>query len=339
MGHATTNGTMVFASRRLAITDIETSGVDPNSHEILEIALLVVHQHSLDVLDTLELKVRPDHIESASPTALVHNGYNEADWANAVSLPEALRLYASKTKDAVFCSHNVTFDWGFLARAFSHTGVRHEMDYHRIDLFTAAWALLGGERPADLRLDTIALHLGIEPEPVPHRALGGVWTAQRALRALLERQEGGRRMDETAIQFERDKICYEQNCESFRGLNQLMWQVPVIAMTLTGGLWYGVATLNEMKAGIKTLLLLLAALGDLAFIVVLVRVRAVMAAYLEKIKDFNPGSFPAAAVPGSVWSFLGKELTAKGEKVVVRTFSILLGLAALGSLVAMCVGL
>ena len=334
---------MVFASRKLAITDIETSGIDPDSHEILEIALLVVDQHSLDVLDTLELKVRPDHIETASATALVHNGYNEADWANAVSLAEALRLYASKTKDAVFCSHNVTFDWGFLARAFSQTRVGHEMDYHRIDLFTAAWALLGDDRPADIRLDTIALHLGIEAEAVPHRALGGARTAQRVLKALLDQQEGRRVMnerakDDIAIQFERVKVCYEQNCEAFRGLNQLMWQVPVIAMTLTGGLWYGVATLKDMKT-IKTLLLLLAALGDVAFIVVLVRVRAVMSAYLDKIKEFNTNSFPQAVFPGSIWSFLGTEFAAKGEKVVVRTFSILLGLAALGSVVAMWVSL
>lgn len=146
-------------------------------------------------------------------------------------------------------------------------------------------------------------------------------------------------MDDREIQFERDKICYEQNCEAFRALNQFMWQVPVIAMTLTGGLWYGVATLNEMKGVIKALLLMLAALGDLAFIVVLVRVRAVMGTYLERIKEFNPGSCAVATYSGSFWSFLRSELTSsKGNKVVVRTFSALLALAAVGSLLALCLG-
>jgi len=29
---------------------------------------------------------------------------------------------------------------------------------------------------------------------------------------------------------------YNQNSENFRSLNQLMWQIPLIAMSLTGGL-------------------------------------------------------------------------------------------------------
>jgi hypothetical protein len=52
-------------------------------------------------------------------------------------------------------------------------------------------------------------------------------------------------------EFERQKLCYEQNCEQMRSLNQIMWQVPIIAMTLTGGLWYGVATLSAAQTGIR----------------------------------------------------------------------------------------
>jgi hypothetical protein len=50
--------------------------------------------------------------------------------------------------------------------------------------------------------------------------------------------------------FEREKLCYEQNCEQMRSLNQIMWQVPIIAMTLTGGLWRAVATLNGVRKAI-----------------------------------------------------------------------------------------
>ena len=37
-------------------------------------------------------------------------------------------------------------------------------------------------------------------------------------------------------EFERSKLCYEQNFEHARTLNAQMNQVPVLAMTLTGGL-------------------------------------------------------------------------------------------------------
>ena len=82
-------------------------------------------------------------------------------------------------------------------------------------------------------------------------------------------------MNET---FEREKLCYEQNCEQMRSLNQIMWQVPIIAMTLTGGLWYGVATLGAVQAGVRMALLLFGAAANIALILVIQRVRFVMAA-------------------------------------------------------------
>lgn len=147
-------------------------------------------------------------------------------------------------------------------------------------------------------------------------------------------------MSEEERQFERERACYEQNCQSMRALTQVMWQVPTIAMTLTGGLWYGVTTLqDEGHYVFRVLLLLLAVVSDLAFIVVLLRVRAVTRAYLAKIKEFDPGSFPDTTYSGSFFAFLSDEIAAKGEDVVVRTFSCLLALAAIGSAVALILGL
>ena len=47
-----------------------------------------------------------------------------------------------------------------------------------------------------------------------------------------------------------------------RSLNQIMWQVPMIAMTLTGGLWYAVATMKGMDAKVRGALELCAEVGD-----------------------------------------------------------------------------
>jgi len=41
------------------------------------------------------------------------------------------------------------------------------------------------------------------------------------------------------------KAAYEQNYQHFRSLNQIMWQIPVLATTLTGGLWFGVTKIEE----------------------------------------------------------------------------------------------
>ena len=128
-------------------------------------------------------------------------------------------------------------------------------------------------------------------------------------------------------ELERAKICYEQNFEQFRSLNQIMWQVPVIAMTLTGGLWFGAASVGSMP-GFQYLLLLLAAVSNLGLIFVLTRLRQVMNAYLTAIEQFNPSTFVAAKGEG----FLGRA-------PVVTTFRILLLMSALisiGGMVIVC---
>jgi oligoribonuclease (3'-5' exoribonuclease) len=76
----------MFTSRPIAVTDVETKGLEPDIHEIIEIGLILVDQPSLTILDMLDVKVRPEHIERASEAALALNGYNQQEWRSAVSL-------------------------------------------------------------------------------------------------------------------------------------------------------------------------------------------------------------------------------------------------------------
>lgn len=96
------------------------------------------------------------------------------------------------------------------------------------------------------------------------------------------------------------KEAYEQNYQQFRSLNQIMWQIPILAMTLTGGLWFGVSTLNDNPA-LVTILLMTAFFGNLALSVVLYRFRNVMQCYLDWLKKADPEGFVDAKVdpPGA----------------------------------------
>jgi hypothetical protein len=124
--------------------------------------------------------------------------------------------------------------------------------------------------------------------------------------------------------FERDKACYEQNFQQYRAMNQIMWQVPLLAITITGGLWY--AALGVSGASVfRGPLFLLSAVLDFALIAVLWRVRFVMAAYLTGIESFNPPAFVRAAGGG----LLNRPYT------VVIAFSIALGCAGIGSVIGL----
>src|SRR5258708_37565854 len=95
----------LLSSLPISITDLETTGLRPDVHEIVEIGLLVIDQTSFEILDTFDVKVRPEHPERATKGALETNGYNPAQWSNAVTIEEAIREYGRKTADTIFCSH------------------------------------------------------------------------------------------------------------------------------------------------------------------------------------------------------------------------------------------
>lgn len=176
---------MDMIDRPIAITDLETTGLDERQHEIIEIGLILAHQQTLEVLDTLEVKVRPENIERASLEALRRNGYSAELWKDAISLQDATQQYAERTRNAMFAAHNVAFDWAFLREAFRRTQVRDLMDYHRVDLFTIAWEKLS--RSSDLKkfnLAELCRYFHIPEEPEPHRAINGARCAYEVFKRL-----------------------------------------------------------------------------------------------------------------------------------------------------------
>lgn len=175
---------MRFAERPIAITDIETTGLDASVHEMLELAVLIVDQKTLRVHDQYHARIRPMRIRTAAKRALEVVGYSPRAWSNAVDLETATTVYASKAHDAIFCSYNLYLANSFMDAAFKATGVEDPTDYHRLDLFTLAWSRLG---PGPANLDSICKRLDIVPEPIPRRAMDGALKQLQVLRALLYR--------------------------------------------------------------------------------------------------------------------------------------------------------
>jgi hypothetical protein len=112
-----------------------------------------------------------------------------------------------------------------------------------------------------------------------------------------------------------DRVIYEQLCNDFRSLNGFLWQTPLIFMTLTGGLWFAVASF-DMTAAARSWLMIFAGVANLIMIAALVRLRMVMQNLLTKIQAYD--GRPA----------IGPNF------FIVSCFSALLLLASIGSFVA-----
>ena len=140
----------------LAFIDTETTGTDPDTHEIIELAVIIARQipregkgPKLEIIEECEWKIKPEHLDIAEEEALRVNGYNEVDWMFATDLKSAMEQFAKKTQSCTFVSHNLTFDHAFVQRAFDKTGVDSLMHYAKLDTISIAFARLYDAPAAD----------------------------------------------------------------------------------------------------------------------------------------------------------------------------------------------
>lgn len=136
---------------KLAFLDIETTGLDPYRHEIIEIGIVLAEQRSdlfgkqyLELLSEHEKLLRPEHVETADPKALGVAKYGEREWEKAVPQKEGLLWAAEILKGSVFVAQNVSFDWSFLRKAGNEYGVDFEkaVHYHKLDLASMVFGKL-----------------------------------------------------------------------------------------------------------------------------------------------------------------------------------------------------
>lgn len=126
-----------------------------------------------------------------------------------------------------------------------------------------------------------------------------------------------------------DVICYEQNFAQLRSLNSQMNQVPVLAMTLTGGLWFGAGVTEKLDVEVRFALLMFAGLCNIALVLAVLRIRDVFESYLEKIKELHPAGFVTGrpAKPQVPWL---------GSYSMISIYSALMLTAAVFSFIGAC---
>lgn len=171
---------------RLAIIDLETTGLDPQTHEIIEIGLVVVDSEDYTILDQWDAKVRPERPQDGHPEAYKVNGYTKEEWIGAMTLDQALLALSERMTMATMLSYNVSFDYGFLQAAYRKTGLKDPMNYHRLDLLTLAWSKIPHHKMQSWALRSVCAYLRIPPEPKIHRGANGAMKAYEVYRRLTE---------------------------------------------------------------------------------------------------------------------------------------------------------
>lgn len=112
-----------LARERFAVVDVETSGLDPARHRVLQIGVVVVDADGR-VLDRWSTLVRSDLIpwRSAGPTEV--HGIRRRDLWSAPRTSTAIAELARRLESARVVAHNAPFDLAFLTAEAERSGVR-----------------------------------------------------------------------------------------------------------------------------------------------------------------------------------------------------------------------
>jgi DNA polymerase-3 subunit epsilon len=134
----------------LAFLDVETTGLDPQKHEVIQIGVVLARQYDrggnigpgIEKIEEIEMKIKPERIEDAEEDALRINGYNEAEWMFAPDLKNAMEHLGKKLAGCVQVSHNLTFDSAFIDKSFERAGMSNPMARYKLDTISIAFARL-----------------------------------------------------------------------------------------------------------------------------------------------------------------------------------------------------
>ena len=151
---------------KLAVIDVETTGLSPRHHEVIEVGCVVFEQvrqggavTDIKMIEEWECKLKPERIESADPMALKINGYKESDWHGCSLQPEGLEEFSKKIthlepgpngsqsiNSLIIVGHNVYYDLQMLASSYERCGVNHQANKRIIDTYSFARAVLRADK-------------------------------------------------------------------------------------------------------------------------------------------------------------------------------------------------
>jgi oligoribonuclease (3'-5' exoribonuclease) len=183
-------GSALLSDLVFAFLDCEFGGLDPELHDITEVAV-VVTDYRLAELSAAEWKVaaRPERVSAEAASI---SGWEAELWRDAPPVRQVLSELSALLppgKLVVPAGQNVRMDVLFLERAYRACGLPYPFDYHVIDLATLfyAWSLVSGEPVAALSLRQAAVTAGLIDGSVPHRAMADTRLTLEAFRHYVGR--------------------------------------------------------------------------------------------------------------------------------------------------------
>jgi len=99
------------------------------------------------------------------------------------------------------------------------------------------------------------------------------------------KHKNAKELEHIKWQFKKDELSYLEAGQHLRSLNQQLWQVPSMVIAITGGIWYGAASISGDLP--KVLALSFAAIVNLLTIPIVIRLRQLIKKHITLQLTFN----------------------------------------------------
>ena len=177
-----------------AIVDVETTGLNPNYHEMIDIGIIIINQN-LEIKGRYFSKVLPSFPERIDPMAQNINGFDLQRWTQEEAISEEelinqmnifLNNYIGKP---IFIAFNSWFDSGFVRNLLNEHDYKFNdwFDYRVLDIPSIALACGYFPKTPDFN-EKLATLLEVQPEtkdPLKHTGESGVNFNYALLRSLM----------------------------------------------------------------------------------------------------------------------------------------------------------
>lgn len=178
----------------LTVFDTETTGLNPDKHEIIQVGLL---SFVLDAdgnnykLKEYESKIKPERIYLANPRALEVNGYTDEAWENAPSFTNVLNdMRPIIEKSDIFLGQNMLFDMRFLDEQCKRNNITCPEFPAYIDTKEMADKLVHANWLQRSGMDYLVEHYNVQVSGRAHTALVDCWRTFKVWEKLMNDSGG-----------------------------------------------------------------------------------------------------------------------------------------------------
>ena len=128
----------------LLLVDLETTGLDAQKHEIIQIAAILLDRKTLKEKEAFSSYIKPAKWKKRDLESMKINGITWENLKSAPSLKEVLAQFSKlfKPSDVVLSYYGGPLDMDFLRAAYAEVGMKWRFDYHFFNLWGMFYAFL-----------------------------------------------------------------------------------------------------------------------------------------------------------------------------------------------------